>query len=720
VSDAEKLPIRPRARILVLLGDQLIASPRLAVFELIKNAYDADARNVTVTLEGLDGNEPVIEVVDDGDGMTYETIRDIWLVPGDDHRQKQRLARKRTTSGRLPIGEKGLGRFAVHKLGDKIQMVTRHAQSNVECRVEIDWRTIISHKLLEDARVEVYRDKPTLFRGGASGTRIRISELRQRDWPRGEVRRLYRQIVGMSSPFEAPADFHISLSVPGQNDLLKGIADAETVVQRALWEVQFKISATGLVDFDYLFRGFVPLKVEGRSVNEKDSLLPLESIDAESDESSGRVSSGRGQKGINVASAATMSGIGGMHGRLYVFDRDAETMKHFPEHRDIKRYLDDNGGVRVFRDGVRVYNYGERDDDWLRLDSRRVNVPARRLSRNILLGEVHISLESSDSLIEKTNREGFVENNAFERFSHVVRGVIQKVEAERQKDKRRLRIAAGDPSPTSKGIEGPLAELRNVALSSGATERISPLIDKIEREYQQMRDTLLQAGLSGMSLAIVFHEVERGVRMLYEGLRRGNAIAQLLGQAEELTKLLDGFATLLRSDSSKVNKATTLIRRARDLAASRFRFHRIQFSCPPLENGALDFEAKFAFRLGLGALNNLIDNAIWWTRIRWPDLDGTATVQGPRRLLITTTTDLEPGPAIIVADNGPGFTDLPEDLGQPFFTRRPGGMGLGLYYARLTMEIFGGRIEFPRAEDLGLPDEYDGAVVALVFPTIKK
>jgi signal transduction histidine kinase len=718
--EADKLPIRPRARILVLLGDQLIASPRLAVFELVKNAYDADAENVSVTLEGIDGEEPVIEIVDDGEGMTFETIRDIWLVPGDDHRQKQRLAHKRTPLGRLPIGEKGLGRFAVHKLGDKIQMITRHKNSKVECRVEIDWRTIVSHKLLEDARVEVHQDAPAVFKGSATGTRIRISELRRRDWPRGEVRRLYRQIVGMSSPFEAPADFRISLSVPGRDDWLKGIADAEAVTRRALWEVQFAISAEGLADFDYRFRGFVPLKVEGRVVSEKNSRLPLEGPDLELEELTGTRSARSGDKAANAASTDTMAGIGAMHGRFYAFDRDTDTMKHFPDQGDIKRYLDENGGVRVFRDGVRVYNYGERDDDWLGLDSRRVNIPARRLSRNILLGEVHISLESSGDLIEKTNREGFVENEAYNRFSRLVRGVIQKIEAERQKDKNRLRIAAGDPSPKNKGIEGPIAELREVARDAGVGERIAPVIEKIEREYRNMRDTLLQAGMSGMNLAIVFHEVERGVRMLYEGLRRSIPLEQLLHQSEELTKLLDGFATLLRSDASKVNKASTLIRRARDLAASRFRFHAIHLSCPPLEDEKLDFDAKFAFRLALGALNNLIDNSIWWTRIRWPDREGITPGEEQRRILITTTNDLEAGPAIIVADNGAGFSDLPEDLGQPFFSRRPGGIGLGLYYARLTMEIIGGRIEFPRADDLGLPGDYDGAIVALVFPPKEK
>ena len=116
---------RPRARILQLLGDELIGSPRLAVFELVKNAYDADAETVRVVLNDIESDNASIVVVDDGDGMTLETIRDIWLVPGHDHRARQREALRRTRLNRLPLGEKGVGRFAAHKLGNRIDLITR-------------------------------------------------------------------------------------------------------------------------------------------------------------------------------------------------------------------------------------------------------------------------------------------------------------------------------------------------------------------------------------------------------------------------------------------------------------------------------------------------------------------------------------------------------------------------------------------------------------------
>ena len=140
-SKALNLPFRPRARLLQLLGDELIGSSRLAVFELVKNAYDADAETVRIVLENIDSSEASIVVEDDGEGMTLDTIRNIWLVPGHDHRARQRAEMRRTRRGRLPLGEKGLGRFAAHKLGNRIEVVTR-ADEQPECVVSIDWNVL--------------------------------------------------------------------------------------------------------------------------------------------------------------------------------------------------------------------------------------------------------------------------------------------------------------------------------------------------------------------------------------------------------------------------------------------------------------------------------------------------------------------------------------------------------------------------------------------------
>ena len=97
----DKLNFRPRARVLQHLGDQLIGTPRLAVFELVKNAYDADASKVEVEISGIGSDGPLIRVSDDGSGMAPVTVRDIWLVIAHDHKERQLAKKERTAKGRL-------------------------------------------------------------------------------------------------------------------------------------------------------------------------------------------------------------------------------------------------------------------------------------------------------------------------------------------------------------------------------------------------------------------------------------------------------------------------------------------------------------------------------------------------------------------------------------------------------------------------------------------
>ena len=106
----------------------------LSLFELVKNAYDADASYVRVKIKGIGTKEPRISVRDDGFGMSLETVRNIWLVIAHDHKEKQLQKRARTLKGRLPLGSKGLGRLSVHKLGNKIEMITR-ADENGSAKV---------------------------------------------------------------------------------------------------------------------------------------------------------------------------------------------------------------------------------------------------------------------------------------------------------------------------------------------------------------------------------------------------------------------------------------------------------------------------------------------------------------------------------------------------------------------------------------------------------
>ena len=695
-------PFRPRARLLQLLGDELLGNPRLAVFELVKNAYDADAKDVVVRLDPGLSTGPAITVTDDGEGMTLDLIRSVWLVPGDDHRHQQRERGQRSpTHHRLPLGEKGIGRFAAHKLGNRIRLTTRARESD-ECVVDIDWNELIAKPFLDEAPVRIGVRSPEVFTEDRTGTTIEIRELRQPVWSRRDVRGLHNQITSICSPFRQPGEFQATLEVPGLEHWIQDLPDAAAILDRAIWKFSFRLD-DGKFDCTYEFHQVTGLNLDGRTISKRGEKLKLPSIPG-----------GVRQDDI-VAGRATTRGIGAVSGKFHVFDRDRAVLQRLGDKRLLTNYLDDNGGIRVYRDGIRVYNYGEQGDDWLGLDLRRVNVPTRRISRNIILGEVHLLLESSSELVEKTNREGFVDNDACGRLRRIVLGALGELEGERQKDKDRIRQLTAKPGdPTTSGIGKPVQELRQALDREGVTETFEPYVSKIERNYVDVQETLLAAGMSGLNLAVVFHEVERGVRVLHQAIVEGKDLEGAARQAQELMRVLDGFSILLRRDSTRRHSARRLVGRARQFNLSRFRHHQVELIPSPPYGGGADFDSSYQFGLVLGALNNLIDNSLYWLRVRWPNpTDEAGHVR--RRLFVSVTRDLADGPAVVVADNGVGFQDTPEHVVRPFFTRKPDGMGLGLYYANMAMELNDGQLAFPQRGEADVPEECDGAVVALIF-----
>src|SRR5690606_20416075 len=119
-------------------------------------------------------------------------------------------------------------------------------------------------------------------------------------------------------------------------------------------------------------------------------------------------------------------------------------------------------GVSIYRDGFRLSPYGEPNDDWLRLDQRRVNNPVLRLSNNQVIGFVEIGREGNPNLVDQTNREGMVSNKAFADLRRLVRFVVQQLEAARQQSRHPVRRGPGthvESTVVQKSVADELAEL---------------------------------------------------------------------------------------------------------------------------------------------------------------------------------------------------------------------------------------------------------------------
>ena len=694
VERSESRAFKPRARLLRLLGDELIRDPNIAIFELVKNAYDADASHADVAMVDIhDRGSGYIAVSDDGTGMDWDTLTGVWLEPGTDFRKRQRSsARGRSAKfGRLPLGEKGVGRFAAGKLGDHVILTTR-AKDQPEIVATIDWEELIAHDYLSEALIPIHTREPSVFTGEQTGTRVEIISLRN-DWTRRMVRNAHRAITSMCSPFGEPGDFEAKLRVIPDRGWLSDLPDPNEVIEQALFTATGKVWGAKddgeYLDYNYEFtppRGMD--RVSGRQTSECNLKLPERPRSAMDDGASTRLAD---------------HAIGPVAFTLHIFDRDPQIFRLSSTDRTgMRQFLDQNGGIRVYRDGMRVYNYGEPGDDWLELSGRRVNVPSARLSNNIVIGAFFVDLEQSGDLIEKTNREGFVENEAYRSFRDAVMRTVDLITNERNKDKLRIRNSYSGPNQSLVQV---VDDLRKVLHERGMLDGLSEYVDRLERQYVDMRDRLLTSAGAGLSLAMVIHEVEKGIGELKRAVERDVPMDRIRELANQLSNLVDGLTYLTRRSGSSVERASLLVRQSLFNTEYRLRYHSIK-ALNGFELGGDDFEVRSTRRLVIATLMNLIDNSIYWLDQKGAD---NATVYiGPSR-------EFSEGPAIIVADNGPGFRDPPDLLVEPLISNKPDGMGLGLHLADEVMKAHGGTLYFPEVGEIELPPEIDGAVVALVF-----
>ncbi|MGB7345497.1 MAG: HAMP domain-containing sensor histidine kinase, partial [Pirellulaceae bacterium] len=590
-----------------------------------------------------------------------------------------------------------------HKLGNRVEMVTR-AAGKKEVVVTIDWTDFDSDAELESIPVAVKIREPKIFTGRKHGTRIEIGVLRDQPWTRRRVRQLHRAVNSICSPTEGPGSFVASLELtPDPKKWLADLPTAASVMKSSLFRVKGRITGNGIV-YDYQFRPPRKMdRVDSRSFSDKEVDFPKAPI----------------KKGETVPDAQqqlederfiSFSGleIGDIAFDFSIFDRDRQTLSLMAgDSKTVTDFLDQNGGVKVYRDGVRVYDFGEEGNDWLDLGGRRVNVPSKRIGNNQVIGTIELDLDASQDLREKTNREGFVENQAYVMFRRAVRFAVKQAESERNLDKERIRKAYAEPKQ-KEPVLGDLASLRTeitaLHLDQKDDDNLKKFVDQIDTQYREILDRLLTAAGAGLNLAIVLHEIEKNIKTLHELIQLGTMNDEVKTQAKDLADMVDTLTWLTRQSGKAKIDASELIDNC--LFAWRFRFNRHNIVVVNgMEGGDPPFSIKGNRRLVMTAFMNLIDNAIYWV----------STKTKNRRIYLGTTYELRDKPALLVADNGPGFTDPTEYLTMAFFTRKPDGMGLGLHLADEIMSTQGGRVAFAGRGEISLPKEFTGAAVLLEF-----
>ena len=692
------------SRLPLLLGDELIPAPGYAVFELVKNAHDADATIALIDLINVhDAKIGKITIEDDGLGMDLDDITNSWMVLGTPTRRTQIKSGKVTEKFERPyLGEKGIGRFAAHKLGSHIKLITRK-KDNQEFVIIIDWDSFDPEepKYLNEIPVVIEEREPERFSGKNSGTFIEITRLRDQ-WVRGQVRELHRDINSICSPVDAPSEFKAVLTVTPQEEWLDFLFSYEDIGDYALFTSDCNIKGDSY-DYRYSMRTSPKLKkrIEGRTIEFKDTFKEASEneIASSSDLPTHRFSPGE---------LDLLEEFGEIKFYMYMFDLTPEVLDLVvtADKSGLRRFLKENGGIKVYRNGIRVFGLGGAGEDWLNLGGRRVQLPQRRLSNNQIIGTVMLGPGTGGLLVEQTNRRGFTENFAFRTLRKALLYVISQIEAERFKDKERLKaIISGVSVKTPVLYE--LAQLRESIKKLGSEEAkvLEPSVQRVEKAFKETKELLVNAASSGMALAGIIHETEKQIKNLVGALQQDSVdINEIREMVRQLSVLMDGITYILKKSPIKKQMIGKLVQHVLFNAKHRFRHHGVTV-VNGFENKP-DMEINCSRSLVSTAILNLIDNAIWWLNSKG---------HSDKKIYIGPSTEIEMGPAVIVADNGPGIIDPSEDVIKPFFSRKPDGMGLGLYLVNESMAKQDGWLVFPEIGDVELPEDIDGAIVGLVF-----
>jgi signal transduction histidine kinase len=326
-------------------------------------------------------------------------------------------------------------------------------------------------------------------------------------------------------------------------------------------------------------------------------------------------------------------------------------------------------------------------------------------------------LDESRGLREKTNREGFDQNEVFDRFRRIVLSAVEHLERLHAEDRRTLdEVIKGMAGEKPVRFTDAIGHLRRGLKDHKLDKNFGKDVDAIEQEFIQLRDVMVNAGTAGLNLAVIFHEIEREVDSLATAVDRGADSQTVREQIEHLYELLHGFAPLLKKNPTQLIFASEIVKAASRIRESRFKFHKVTFSAPLLQKEELDFRVRGPSNLLTGALGNLLDNALYWARYRRERDERTLAGS----VLITSDWDKGSNSGMIaVVDNGPGFEIPLTRAKEAFYTTRPGGMGLGLYFANLVMEQCGGELTIHSASDLrdeiDIPKAFDGAAVVMRF-----
>lgn len=742
-----RLNFRADAHLIKVLGEQLIASEKVGILELIKNAYDAGASYCRVRIENIpslkavDKSEylfpdlpgPVIVIEDDGSGMTRDVIENGWLRPAstiktavkESIRQEREKAAaegklgsydkliseiKKERGGRIPLGEKGVGRFASHRLGRRLLLKTKVSELDYEYLLEVDWDKFEAGedgaKDLETVGVSLTRQSPSRDYGKkGSGTQLVIYGSRDGfTWDAETVEELHRSVKSLNSPNPSPKNtkagqgFKAYLECP-QIGMLP--SDNPTDAFPATFSFDGLVDENGIMEYSLKFQPPKTVPMSAEETEEKNYDLRKAKLDYWAKQDG---------DGLRKPECGPFY----MHVEVW-YRKDPWISSTGPEGKDFIDYLTKFGGISIFRDGINIFpaEWGA-ETDWLDLSKRHIK-QGFRISYYNILGNLEVDQAKNIDLIDKTNREGLIENRAFKDLTQLVHAVVATVIETKFIGKRdeyndltedivRDPKVLKDYAKQGAALVGQIREkypvdedpykiLDPIGKKSERGEKLVNLSNSLKNLQksidliQEAQDLLTEQAGYGMAVAVSVHEIAKIAANFYAGV--SHMLKSEKPDLEKLKNLKEASASL----QSELKRLSPL-RAIKNEAQAEFEITKpigyvVDVFRSRLEKIGIDVEvnAKESFPVygRYGALiqifSNLFDNSSYWL--------GMAARKN-RKIKIRIDPKHR---TVTVADSGPGIDEvIMPYLFQPGYSLRVPPSGLGLYICKHYMQSMKGDI----------------------------
>jgi len=720
------LKIRPYARLLTMLGEQLIKNEQIALAELIKNAYDADADWVKICFANFDYDEEKKEIKkcpdskilieDNGCGMDFNTIKNSWMNPATPNKRTNdgENSKKTPKKQRIIQGEKGIGRFAILKLGRKIKIITRQEKSPTEYVIDYNFSKYDDDFLTQEGKEkELYIDDlsipvtdriPELIvprevivnnskfkEGNEHGTLIEIQDLKG-EWSLDMIKDVNSESQKLESIFE---------QITGRNSTQK------IEIGFICNNEKLTYSNDAINTLSSLMQDSSVLKITDGTYSEEESSFSYKINDVgykltlKDSQISGlkwfrkQFIIGKDLFGNTLLRKST---CGDFRFNFFVFDFAADKESSYYLDKKEKEIIREHR-IYLYRDHIRVAPYGDPDDDWVEIDKKRaVGRAGDYLSNDQVIGFVDITKQGNPQLKDKTNREGLIEKgNSTKDFKallhcfllfirqHPYKQYQERVNQQKKQKTKQLQIVASKFTELKKYIsENPKA----MSIYNDLEESY-----KMERKfYHEGLNKTEDLAAVGLSVETASHDMSM---MLTKGVDAiDNLIKSIDGETltdeqieKELHSIFEIFSFVkermrdiqLLFKSSKQRRrninVNNLLEKVENIYKRTLHREHIDYDINRIGSPIMAFCTDAVI---LQLLINLFDNAIYW-------LATPGIVE--RRIRITLDGDDK---QLIFSDSGPGVSENDEPyIFEAFYSGKDDGRGLGLYIARQLLQRVG-------------------------------